>query len=1382
MDNNNENFTKADLWKIEDVRKHLLEHEDAKVLIFDIDDTLLFENEEWTIPEEKLAEMMRGHVICLATDSPITDVENVQGRQLKLMQFFKKHGIITAEGLMAGRTSSNPWEPMYKSFASLLDPEHHLKGNNLKTTFQFKEDGQDKELTYDGSKQKWHDKDQNKINFTIDQNKTYIFHDQTVGTVTIKFDTANNTWMATCTDEKATFTVPASDLMSGGNKSTTFPFIFKNLGIFPESWNEHEGFSHDNHPTIPTERFAFFDDHKDYVEHAKHHHIPAYSVVFVEDLKEVIGDLNKFDMLPNLEKLTNSTINQDLVLIVENLIRMKGVCERKLPDTLMKEVELLTLFTELQTTILEQLNEPEKSQLEDMFDGKRKPNNKIMIPPNDDLRKAAAKLQNGIERMRLLGILNPEYYCTKIHGQPTQAENQMNERKESPKLNDTELSVVYVNGLPCAPFKHNIPPYGPLINTTTPNSGFSFKQITSSDKIPILSSGFGNKIKWPSSEHAYHGQKLLALMVKWTEEGNKSNELKTLKEMLTTLIKMPDDKNKPLLPKDRKKPDNPETFEGLLRANAVALTGKRNIEEAVFELKKLCKAEGYKLGDNGEAVKLTDDDTGTEYTPYTYKYMKDALKCKLESNSELLAMAIQFARQGVMPIEVSQFDGIWASGKDGKGKNLLGCAILELGNEFLKTIEPEFVLPIPEPIKYYNDNLRKHNVSHNHLADYVSRQENDSTKAKKEMETHPIDPDKIPKRNYSVIFDNAVKPRKPKEGEKWATVNAANPNLLGRGGISGMILRAAGQAVVDECKSFTGEKNKKVKGGVERCKTSDVRITTAGDIPNTAAIIHTPAPDYRPIRKMKLLGPLGKKKRNKAKQDARQQLIDCYLKSLVAANDMGMNGIRLPILGAGIFKWPPKKAAEIAAEAVATFRALKPDSNLQVQFILYPPKMSKLNPLKYKRENEKFEKIKSILSEMAAVESKATPVLSLRIEGKGENAKVFNQDTPIAISTEKYSEKALEALIDTYIKNEIINLTKDDSKKEPAEIKELIFNRIKIAHPLSGNGKQILFNKINANDDLVSSPLPERPRSEYDFMPKLDEAEGREEEPVAQPAAQPVEAVSTTPSTTGKHKTISDEEIEGAKIDAFGRPIKQQLQPQQPVDAAEEEIGLDKEVREEDNVLNLDLAVDELVKKELERRKLPEKDRLGAAETERNSIDIPPDAGEGETSEPPPPSDIVYAPVSDKTEPEEANLEELINTELLSDQFFDDTLNKSSQPADKTKALITFQFDSITKQPSKLEGNVKKELKDLLKILREDTTIDNKQKQEYLYSYIKCQIQADKAIKDDSPIKILAEKYINQLNNLNPNLKINFNAKDEMNVYDYMNQHNNFTKRQPSGP
>jgi len=143
-----------------------------------------------------------------------------------------------------------------------------------------------------------------------------------------------------------------------------------------------------------------------------------------------------------------------------------------------------------------------------------------------------------------------------------------------------------------------------------------------------------------------------------------------------------------------------------------------------------------------------------------------------------------------------------------------------------------------------------------------------------------------------------------------AIVNAANPSLLGGGGVDGAIHRKGGPAILEECKRIRREEHSK------GLPTGRAVATTAGDLP-ARWVIHTVGPVYS------------------ESEDRSHLLASCHTESLKVADELGATSVAFPAISTGIYGYPIAPAANIALTTVTNADTGTVD---EVLFVLFEPR------------------------------------------------------------------------------------------------------------------------------------------------------------------------------------------------------------------------------------------------------------------------------------------------------------------------------------------------------------------------------------------------------------------------------------------------------------
>ncbi len=145
------------------------------------------------------------------------------------------------------------------------------------------------------------------------------------------------------------------------------------------------------------------------------------------------------------------------------------------------------------------------------------------------------------------------------------------------------------------------------------------------------------------------------------------------------------------------------------------------------------------------------------------------------------------------------------------------------------------------------------------------------------------------------------------EQDTEAIVNAANPSLLGGGGVDGAIHRAGGPEILAACRKLGG------------CATGDAKITTGGRL-RARYVIHTVGPVYW----------------REGAQRAAELLGSAYRRSLEVAAEHGVRSVAFPSISTGAYGYPLEEAAPVALGAVIEYLAGQPEDGIeQVRFVLF---------------------------------------------------------------------------------------------------------------------------------------------------------------------------------------------------------------------------------------------------------------------------------------------------------------------------------------------------------------------------------------------------------------------------------------------------------------
>jgi len=145
-----------------------------------------------------------------------------------------------------------------------------------------------------------------------------------------------------------------------------------------------------------------------------------------------------------------------------------------------------------------------------------------------------------------------------------------------------------------------------------------------------------------------------------------------------------------------------------------------------------------------------------------------------------------------------------------------------------------------------------------------------------------------------------------------AIVNAANPSLMGGGGVDGAIHRAGGPAILEECKQIVARQG--------RLPTGKAVLTTGGNL-KAKHVIHTVGPVW-----------------HGGHSNEAELLASAYRESLKVAAEHNLTSISFPSISTGAYGYPLGEASRVAVNAVASFLKEQVTSLKEVVFVLFDSK------------------------------------------------------------------------------------------------------------------------------------------------------------------------------------------------------------------------------------------------------------------------------------------------------------------------------------------------------------------------------------------------------------------------------------------------------------
>ncbi|MDP2727473.1 MAG: macro domain-containing protein, partial [Dehalococcoidia bacterium] len=164
-----------------------------------------------------------------------------------------------------------------------------------------------------------------------------------------------------------------------------------------------------------------------------------------------------------------------------------------------------------------------------------------------------------------------------------------------------------------------------------------------------------------------------------------------------------------------------------------------------------------------------------------------------------------------------------------------------------------------------------------------------------------------------------------------ALVNAANPPLLGGGGVDGAIHRAAGYTLMEACEQIPFARG--LEADKTRCPVGFVRPILAGPQLKVDWVFATVGPIWDAVAAERIMGDKARTRAHLRSMytwgrqqptegqawewTLRDTLRGCYLGPAQLATAMGLTRIAYPAISAGVYGCPMLTVAQVAIQAFA---------------------------------------------------------------------------------------------------------------------------------------------------------------------------------------------------------------------------------------------------------------------------------------------------------------------------------------------------------------------------------------------------------------------------------------------------------------------------------